>query len=50
MLRVKTKCNSLFRKYEKCHKSYPNDANRCSDSFYAFLNCVEMVAGDAPNS
>ena len=44
MLKVKSECDSLFRQYEKCQRSYPDNAQRCSGRFNAFLDCVEMVA------
>lgn len=44
MLKVKSECDSLFRQYEKCQKSHPDNAQRCSGRFNAFLDCVEMVA------
>ncbi|XP_054713057.1 coiled-coil-helix-coiled-coil-helix domain-containing protein 5-like [Uloborus diversus] len=50
MLKVKTRCNTLFRNYERCQKAYPEDVSRCSSGFNAFLNCVENVANDASAS
>ncbi|GFV00342.1 CX9C domain-containing protein [Trichonephila clavipes] len=50
MLKAKIKCSSVFDKYERCHKKYPQDHSRCSSSFNNFLNCVETVAEDGTSS
>ncbi|GFS72915.1 CX9C domain-containing protein [Nephila pilipes] len=50
MLKAKIKCSSVFDKYERCHKKYPQDHSRCSSSFNNFLNCVETVAEDGSTS
>ncbi|XP_015905420.1 coiled-coil-helix-coiled-coil-helix domain-containing protein 5 [Parasteatoda tepidariorum] len=50
MIKVKRKCDSIYRAYERCQRSNPNDYSRCSSGFNAFLNCVDRVADDASSS